>query len=50
MKGDAITRSDAACREAARKAFGFGRKSFVSPNLFVKDERRALWPSLRLAH
>jgi|HubBroStandDraft_2_1064218.scaffolds.fasta_scaffold434365_1 hypothetical protein len=41
MKGDAITRPDAARRQSAREAFGFGRKPLVSPDLFVKDECRA---------
>jgi hypothetical protein len=50
MKGDAITRSDATRRQSARKAFGFGRKPFVSPDLFVKDESRTFWPRLRLVH
>jgi hypothetical protein len=50
MKGDTITRSNAARRQYARKAFGFGRKRFVSPGIFVKHECRTFWPSLRLVH
>jgi hypothetical protein len=50
MKGDAVTRSDAARCQSARKAFGLRRKPFVSPNFFVKDECRAFGPSLRLVH
>jgi hypothetical protein len=48
MKGDAIARSDAARCQSARKSFGFGSKPLVRPYFLVKDERRALWPSLRL--
>jgi hypothetical protein len=50
MKGDAITRSDPTRRQSARKEFGFGRKPFVSPDLFAKDECRAFWPSSRVVH
>jgi hypothetical protein len=50
MKGDAITRFDAARRQAARETFGFGRKPFVSPDFFVKDECCAFWPSKHLVH
>jgi hypothetical protein len=46
MKGDAITRFDAVRRQSAREAFGFGRKPFVCPHFFVKDEGRAFWPRL----
>jgi hypothetical protein len=50
MKGDTITWSEATRRQSARKAFGFGRKPFVSPYLFVKHECRAFWSSSRLVH
>jgi hypothetical protein len=50
MKGDTITRPDAARRQSARKAFGFVRKPFVNPDLFVKNECRAFWPSSRVVH
>jgi hypothetical protein len=48
MNGDAITGPDAARRQSACKALGFRREPLVSPHLFLKDERRALRPSLRL--
>jgi hypothetical protein len=50
MKGDAITRFDAARRQSVCKVFGFSGKPFVSPNLFVKDECRTFWPCLCVVH
>jgi hypothetical protein len=49
VKSNAITRSDAARRQAAREAFGRDRKPLVSLHIFVKNECRAFWLGSHLA-
>jgi hypothetical protein len=48
MKRDSISALDALRHKAARNALGFISKPAIGPNIFVKDECRALGARLRL--